>query len=475
LERLEIKVCLLSEALENKDFRIDSQFYTQIPHNNSSLSYKKIGDILVDAQYGISIGMNEHGEGYPIYRMNEIHSMMCDLEVDKFADISDAQLKVFSLNDRDVLFNRTNSFEWVGRTGLYRKHDKRDFVFASYLVRFIPNQNEILPEYLTAFLNSKFGVFSIKRRARQSINQTNVNPEEVKNIEIPILSLDFQNEIKKCFDKAHELTKESERLYCKAEEILNIELGVDDFSPSNEAVNIKTLSESFGSTGRLDAEYYQKKYEDYIRKIKQSQYERLANIVSISKSIEPGSNFYSKTSDGIPFLRVADFDKFSIQPPAIKLTHKYVDDNISDVKLTKPKKNVILLSKDGTVGIAFCLKQDIDVVCSGAILQLVVLDEKLVLPDYLTLILNSKLVQMQAQRDAGGSIILHWRLDEIQNVLIPIIQFDKQIEIAALLNHSFILRGKSEELMAIVKQGVEIAIENNEEMAMKYLLTHIVT
>lgn len=56
--------------------------------------------------------MNTDSVGYPIYRMNEIHDMLCDLDVDKCADITQAEYDRFALKDRDVLFNRTNSFEW---------------------------------------------------------------------------------------------------------------------------------------------------------------------------------------------------------------------------------------------------------------------------------------------------------------------------------------------------------------------------
>ena len=123
--------------------------------------------------------MNEVGIGYPIYRMNEIHHLLCDIEASKYANITKEDLTNFKLHNGDVLFNRTNSFEWVGRTGIYYQNDEIDRVFASYLVRFSPDISIILPEYLTTFLNTKYGVWDIKRRARQSINQTNVNPEEV--------------------------------------------------------------------------------------------------------------------------------------------------------------------------------------------------------------------------------------------------------------------------------------------------------
>ena len=306
LEGLEISEVSFTHTLENKDFRIDSQFYTQEPIKNPKLTYDKIGNCLLNAQYGISIAMNGENIGYPIYRMNEIHSMMCDLEVDKCADISTTELKTFELEDRDVLFNRTNSFQWVGRTGIYKKIDDRKFVFASYLVRFKPDQSKILPEYLATFLNTHAGVADIKRRSRQSINQTNVNPEEVKAIDIPILSISFQELLKDCFDQAHKVRIKSKSTYQQAEQLLLQEIGLTHFTPSNSpppegclkggvvnspppegwipskmedgvvnsppeelwsqtkvGFNVKSFQESFGTSGRLDAEYYQVKYDEY--------------------------------------------------------------------------------------------------------------------------------------------------------------------------------------------------------------------
>ena len=69
------------------------------------------------------------------------------------------------------------------------------------------------------------------------------------------------------------------------------------------------------------------------------------------------------------------------------------------------------MSKDGSVGIAYKVEEDIDVITSSALLHLK-LKSKEVLPDYLTLVLNSKLTQMQTNGiDTGGSIIQHWRPD----------------------------------------------------------------
>lgn len=453
LEGLEAREELLSKTIENKDFRLDSQFHTQAPKKNPNLHYKRIGDILKLTQYGISIEMNESNIGYPIYRMNEIHEMLCDLEVDKCADISIKDYQRFALQNRDVLFNRTNSYEWVGRTGVYYQNDDTQRTFASYLVKLIPDENIILPEYLCTFLNSKYGVRDIKRRARQSINQTNVNPEEVKEIEIPILEMNFQKQIQVKFETANSNRLESHTLYAEAESILLDELGVKSWHIECNPINIKQLKESFLKSGRLDAEYYQPKYDALSDKLSQFKHNTIAEIATTRKSIEPGSNAYQKK--GVPFIRVSDMTKFGISEPSIYLSRK--EYNLEELR---PKKDTILLSKDGSVGIAYKAEIDLDCITSGALLHLNVFNKNY-LPDYLTLVLNSIVVQLQAERDANGAVIQHWKPAEIERVVIPCLPMKIQQTITSKVQQSFTLRKEAKQLLEDAKKMIENEIGKN--------------
>lgn len=134
-----------------------------------------------------------------------------------------------------------------------------------------------------------------------------------------------------------------------------------------------------------------------------------------------------------------------------------------------PKKDTILLSKDGSVGIAYKLERDADFVTSGALLHLIVKKGANVVPDYLTLVLNSKIVQMQAERDAGGSIIQHWKPSEIENVVIPIVDIKLQEEIAEQMQLSFTLRTQANEILNSAIKVVELAVEKGEKSALEYL------
>src|SRR4030065_2890997 len=98
--------------------------------------------------------MNEAGIGYKIFRMNEIaQGRMVDNGAMKCADISAEEFAKYKLNRGDVLFNRTNSIEHVGKTGLFDLDG--DYCFSSYLVRVVPDTSKVLPLFLTLMMNSK--------------------------------------------------------------------------------------------------------------------------------------------------------------------------------------------------------------------------------------------------------------------------------------------------------------------------------
>ena len=189
----------------------------------------------------------------------------------------------------------------------------------------------------------------------------------------------------------------------------------------------------------------------------------LGEIVSMVKSIEPGSDAY--TEEGIPFIRVSDISKFEITEPDVHLNPKEI---LFPEKLFV-KKDTILFSKDGSVGIAYKIDTNMDAISSGALLHLTVRKPSEVLPDYLTVVLNSKVVQLQAERDSNGAIIQHWKPSEIEKVIVPVLNMEIQKEIAFKVQESFALRKRSKQLLENAKRAVEMAIEQGENAALEWL------
>ena len=350
------------------------------------------------------------------------------------------------------------------------------------------NNPAITPYYLYVFLRSKYGQNFLIREARGSVQQ-HVFLSQMENIRLPLFSVDFQSQIEQIVKSAHAKLEESKSLYAEAEEILLSELGLKDWQPkknshtdsilltqnqdedtktkrdsvgisnpcdtSNPCGNIANYSikrfSDFASSGRLDAEYYQPKYDSLFEHLAKYKCTKLGDIVTIRKSVEPGSESYIEK--GIPFIRVSDVNKFEIAETDLHLSPK--DFNL---ELLKPHKNTILFSKDGSIGIAYKCEEDLNVITSGALLHLDICNKE-VLPDYLTLVLNSVVVHLQAERDSNGAIIQHWKPDDIKKVLIPLLPESIQALIAEKIQKSFDLRKQSKQLLEQAKRMVEEEIE----------------
>jgi restriction endonuclease S subunit len=131
-------------------------------------------------QYGLSKPMNEEAKGYRIFRMGEVQGgRLIDTGRMKFADIDRIEFEKYKLCPGDVLFNRTNSFELVGKTGIFDMPG--DYCFASYLVRVLLDKKIMLPEFLNYFMNSESFQKSVKQKASKSINQANINATILSN------------------------------------------------------------------------------------------------------------------------------------------------------------------------------------------------------------------------------------------------------------------------------------------------------
>jgi type I restriction enzyme S subunit len=141
-----------------------------------------LGQFLTSAEYGISTSLSTEGV-LPVLRMNNL--------ANGEASISDLKYATFEvparliLRDGDVLFNRTNSFEHVGRTGIWRGQIQRA-TFASYLVRLNPVPTRLTSEFLNLVLNSREVQRRMRRFATPAVQQVNISPSSLQRMHIAV-------------------------------------------------------------------------------------------------------------------------------------------------------------------------------------------------------------------------------------------------------------------------------------------------
>jgi type I restriction enzyme, S subunit len=151
-----------------------------------------VDQVITQTQYGSSAKTTYVSDGVPVLRMGNIQRGKLDYADLKYLPRDHREFPDLLLREGDVLFNRTNSFELVGKTAVCKNLD-RPMSFASYLIRMRPFG--ILPDLLSAYLNSPFARSWIERVASQQVGQANVNGSKLKALGIPLPPFDEQAEI----------------------------------------------------------------------------------------------------------------------------------------------------------------------------------------------------------------------------------------------------------------------------------------
>lgn len=474
MDGLECSEILLSQTRQYEPFRIDSHFYEkkyqELKANLSSFTCFSLKELVIKSiQTGHTPSMavnSYYGGSIALIKTDNLHDNSISTSFsDYLTPEGNSIISRTELTDKDIITTIIGATERIiARSAIVTKEILPANINQN-IVQIRIDRKKVAPEYVNTYLNTKFGKGYLIYLSRQT-EQFNLNCKEVEMVLIPVLSEKFQKEVVKAVVKAQEYQTKARLQYEKVENDFVTSLNVHIQTQKPPILSVKHISESLALSGRLDAEYYHPKYYvlfDALSKFKTRKLGGSDGLVHFAKSIEPGSDSY--VEDGIPFVRVSDVSKFEISEPEIKLR----SDILPNPEALFPKKDTILLSKDGSVGIAYKVEAPMPLITSGALLHLTVRDKSEVLPDYLTLVLNSPIVQLQAERDSNGAIIRHWKPSEIENVIIPVLDMDIQKEIANKVQESFALRKQSKQLLEYAKQAVEMAIEQGEDVALVWL------
>jgi type I restriction enzyme S subunit len=143
-----------------------------------------VGQIIVEMQYGSSAKTNADPSGVPVLRMGNIQDGKLDLSSLKYLPQDHAEFPDLLLNPGDLLFNRTNSPELVGKSAVYRGSPVKCSC-ASYLIRVVLHP-DCEPNYLAYYLNSMHGKQWVATVVVQQVGQANVNGAKLKALELPL-------------------------------------------------------------------------------------------------------------------------------------------------------------------------------------------------------------------------------------------------------------------------------------------------
>ena len=187
--------CVLTyrqQQLQKLDELVKTRFVEMFgiyPANPKGWETGTIRDVVSDVRYGSSRPAVDGGK-YPYLRMNNItYGGKLDLSDTKRIDIPDNELDKCTVRRGDVLFNRTNSKELVGKTCVYNRDDM--MVLAGFVIR-VRVSERILPEFLSEFLNTEFSKQMLLAMCKTAIGQANINAQEMQNIGLYLPPIELQ-------------------------------------------------------------------------------------------------------------------------------------------------------------------------------------------------------------------------------------------------------------------------------------------
>lgn len=201
------------QQLKEYDALAQSIFYEMFGNpidNEKGFAIKHLGDIANSVNYGTSSPAVEGGK-YTYLRMNNLtYNGYLDLTDIKSIDIPEKDLDKYTVRKGDILFNRTNSKELVGKTALFDLEN--EMIIAGYIIRVRINLNEVIPIYVVRYMNTAFMKSYFVNLCKGAVNQANINSKELKAIPIPVPPLSLQQEFAskiEAIEKQKELIKQS--------------------------------------------------------------------------------------------------------------------------------------------------------------------------------------------------------------------------------------------------------------------------
>ncbi|MBU0713694.1 restriction endonuclease subunit S [bacterium] len=463
MEGLEITEILKSELERTQ--RLDSEFYSksnlEILKRIEKKNPKPLTDF-VKVSDGNHMSISDYFTevGIPYYRGGDIYNFFIE-QTSQPLKISETvfkwpHMRRSHLHKGDVLISIVGAI--IGNLSLVRTNQKATCSCKLAILR----PKSIKSELVAVYLKSYFGQNQIQKYRRGS-GQTGLILEDFDQLLIPSFSVLFSNKIEEIVTNAFSKSNESEKTYTQAEALLLETIGLRDFKPSKDPVNIKQFNDSFVATGRLDAEYYQKKYEDYERIIK--------NCSSGSTTIDQEYTLVNDSSQK---------DKLSYN--YIEISDVNVGDGTSVCNLIETpnlpanakkevKRGDLLISKvrpyRGAVTIIDFDAENL--IVSGAFTVLRERTDSVFSNETLKVILRTSIYRDWLLKFNIGTQYPVIRDEDVLNLPIPKISKDVQEEISKEIRLSQKLEKQSEQLLELAKRAVEIAIEQGEETAIDYI------
>jgi len=447
-----------NEVKLHKDKRLDADHYHPY-HLENLRKFKNKSQSLSEFIMHITGGATPLGavypeEGIPFLRVQNImQNYISDADIKYLSPSQNQEILRSQLKKDDVLLTITGvsygkatvvTDEFVGAN--INQHSVKMTV------------KNIVPYFLSTFLNCKYG-YSQSTRHVVGVTRPALDYSAIRSFSIPDLDAGFQEAIASCCRQAERSRKDSKDIYTEAQTLLLTELGLADWQPKHRLHFFKKFSVTERAE-RIDADYFQPKYEEIEKGIENYS----ANPIKVRDQFkENKSTFVVDPEKLYRYVEIGSVNVSTGEIVAEQVLGKDLPVNAKRVL----KKGDVIVSKVRTYRGAITIVQEDGYVGSGAFC--VLRENGDINKETLLACLRSKLFLTWSWKPNTGTSYPTLSDDDILDFPIPILSKEKQTEVKQKVDESFNLRTRAKALLEFAKRAVEIAIEQDEQMAIDWL------
>lgn len=458
---------ILFSGINSPSFRLDAEFYskqnlhlTEIIADLGGRSIRDAKGILDCSAFYPSITdyYNTSGVGIPFLRVNEISNGLVQITSSSVFlpehILAENKNTIAIAYPGDILIAKGgNTLAKVGLvTGEYGKYAISRDVIVLHTDKLVA----INKHYLWAFLHSSYGQGILWRSASQT-GQPHLTLPAIYNMIIPVFSESLQHEIADMYKASVEAKRYAQQKYDAAVDLLLSIFPLADFVPSLVNSSIRLFSEAFRTTGRLDAEYFQPKYEDYKTLLNSAD-----TVLSLCNLYD--ENYTPQEEQDYKYIELANVSTYG-GISDVEVIHG--TDLPSRARRKVRKGQVIVSSVEGSLQSCALITEEYDeALCSTGFY---ILDSDTINSETLLVLFKSDPIQALMKQRCSGTILAAITKDEFLRMPFPIVDDVIQKHIADFVRQSFEARYQSNKLLSDAKYVVELAIERDEEKAMNWI------
>lgn len=450
--------------------RIDAEFYhpdfIQLEKKMASLETttvrKERGELDCSAFYpSIAEYYNSERIGMPFLRVDEIQDGLLNLTRDTvFAPveiIDENKNTIARCYPGDIIIAKGGNT--IAKVALLTNEYEEYAACRDLIILRTKELTELNKFFLWIFLYSEYGRKLLLRTASQT-GQPHLTIEAIYDLLIPKFSTTFQDRFEKFHLPIKKQQAEALNSYQQAEQILLSELDLVDWKPKRRLSFAKNFSDA-QAADRIDAEYFQPMHDELIEKVKKYKrgYKLLGDCVKIKDK-----NFTPKDSVTYKYIELANI---SANGNIEGFTEARGKELPSRARRKVNTGDVIVSSIEGSLSSIALINADLDnALCSTGFY---VVNSDTINSETLLVLLKSPVGQLQLRKSCSGTILAAINNEEFKRIILPDILTEIQDEIKQKISEMYKAKSASKKLLNIAKRGVEMAIEQNEEEATRWL------